>query len=329
MADWQSEQRARDERLAAGSKSAAGKMVAPNEHDRAARGGDPAQKSYLPRRRQPEAGGLSGCLSGQSRSESAARAARRAVRYRAARALRPLRERHRKKTRFFLFWPQSHAVPRALKSGKVQLGAIHTYIELFARYFVDLTPHVALSVARSADHKGNLYMGPNTEHSPSVIEATAFKGGIVVAQVNEIVDKLPRVDIPGDRVDFVGVSPKPFYVEPLFTRDPASITEIQILAAMLPAASRRTRTHRSRKAHGRAPHPRRAFFGGKKFRHVRLHRHSIAQQAADTRTRALRISHRPRQCYCSHVHILELNGESCRLKQSKAVNTPPIMTPPR
>jgi hypothetical protein len=37
----------------------------------------------------------------------------------------------------------------------------------------------------------------------------------------------------------------------------------------------------------------------RKFRHVRLHRHSIAQQAADTRTRALRISHRPRQCYCS------------------------------
>ena len=48
-----------------------------------------------------------------------------------------------------------------------------------------------------------------------------------------MVDKLPRVDIPGDRVDFVVVSPKPFYVEPLFTRDPASITETQILAAMM------------------------------------------------------------------------------------------------
>jgi malonate decarboxylase alpha subunit len=41
------------------------------------------------------------------------------------------------------------------------------------------------------------------------------------------------VDIPGDRVDFVVVAPKPFYVEPLFTRDPASITETQILAAMM------------------------------------------------------------------------------------------------
>jgi hypothetical protein len=47
--------------------------------------------------------------------------------------------------------PQGAAVARALNSGKIQLGAIHTYIELFARYFVDLTPHVALTVARSAD----------------------------------------------------------------------------------------------------------------------------------------------------------------------------------
>ena len=62
-------------------------------------------------------------------------------------------------------------MPRALNSGKIELGAIHTYIELFARYFIDLTPHVALTVARSADREGNLYMGPNTEDL-SVIEAT-------------------------------------------------------------------------------------------------------------------------------------------------------------
>ena len=71
-----------------------------------------------------------------------------------------------KKLDFSFSGPQSHAVPRVLKSGKVELGAIHTYIELFARYFVDLTPHVALTVARSADRAGNLYMGPNTEDSP-------------------------------------------------------------------------------------------------------------------------------------------------------------------
>jgi Malonate decarboxylase, alpha subunit, transporter len=36
--------------------------------------------------------------------------------------------------------------------------------------------------------------------------------------MNEIVDKLPRVDIAGDQVDFVIKSDRPFYVEPLFTR---------------------------------------------------------------------------------------------------------------
>ncbi len=129
--------------------------------------------------------------------------------------------------------PQGGAVARLLNSGKVELGAIHTYIELFARYFVDLTPHVAITVARQADRDGNLYMGPNVEDSPVVVEATAFKQGIVVAQVNEIVAKLPRVDVPGDRVDFIIETPQPFYVEPLFTRDPAAITETQILMAMM------------------------------------------------------------------------------------------------
>lgn len=129
--------------------------------------------------------------------------------------------------------PQGAPLARALAAGKIELGAIHTYLELFSRYFVDLTPQVALTVARAADRDGNLYMGPNTEDSPVVIEATAFKQGIVVAQVNELVDKVPRVDVPGDRVDFVVVSPEPFYVEPLFTRDPAQITETQILTAML------------------------------------------------------------------------------------------------
>ena len=129
--------------------------------------------------------------------------------------------------------PQSQRIARLLFAGKIELGAVHTYLELFARYFIDLTPHVALIAAVSADRDGNLYTGPNTEDTPTVVEATAFKDGIVIAQVNEIVDKVPRVDIPGDRVHFVVDAGKPFYVEPLFTRDPAAITETQILTAML------------------------------------------------------------------------------------------------
>jgi len=129
--------------------------------------------------------------------------------------------------------PQSARIATMLFGGKIELGAVHTYLELFARYFIDLTPNVALIAAESADRHGNLYTGPNTEDTPTIVEATAFKDGIVIAQANEIVERVPRVDIPGDRVHFVVKAEKPFFVEPLFTRDPAAITESQILTAML------------------------------------------------------------------------------------------------
>jgi len=129
--------------------------------------------------------------------------------------------------------PQGARIAKMLYGGQIELGAVHTYLELFARYFVDLTPNVALIAGVSADRAGNLYTGPNTEDTPTVVEATAFKNGVVIAQVNEIVDTVPRVDIPGDRVDFVVEADTPFYVEPLFTRDPAAMTETQILIAMM------------------------------------------------------------------------------------------------
>jgi malonate decarboxylase alpha subunit len=129
--------------------------------------------------------------------------------------------------------PQGARIAKMLYGGQIELGAVHTYLELFARYFVDLTPNVALIAGVSADRNGNLYTGPNTEDTPTVVEATAFKNGVVIAQVNEIVDAVPRVDIPGDRVDFVVEADTPFYVEPLFTRDPAAMTETQILIAMM------------------------------------------------------------------------------------------------
>ena len=129
--------------------------------------------------------------------------------------------------------PQGGRLARLVSENRIAIGAIHTYLELFGRYFVDLTPRVSLICAQSADRAGNLYTGPNTEDTPVIAEATAFKRGIVIAQVNEMRDALPRVDIPGDWVDFVVQSPKPHYIEPLFTRDPAQISEIQVLMAMM------------------------------------------------------------------------------------------------
>jgi len=129
--------------------------------------------------------------------------------------------------------PQAGRLAKLAAAGQLNIGAIHTYLELFGRYFVDLTPRVALVAAEMADREGNLYTGPNTEDTPAIVEATVFKSGIVIAQVNQIVDKLPRVDIPAGWVEFVVQSPTPYYIEPLFTRDPAQISEIQVLMAMM------------------------------------------------------------------------------------------------
>jgi malonate decarboxylase alpha subunit len=129
--------------------------------------------------------------------------------------------------------PQAVRVAQLVAAGRLEIGAIHTYLELYARYFVDLTPRVALVAAAAADREGNLYTGPNTEDTPVVVEATAFRDGLVVAQVNERVERLPRVDIPAGWVDFVTVAPTPSLVEPLFTRDPAQISEVQVLMAMM------------------------------------------------------------------------------------------------
>jgi malonate decarboxylase alpha subunit len=68
------------------------------------------------------------------------------------------------------------------------------------------------------------------------VEAAAFHDGIVIAQVNELVDDecdLPRVDIPGSWIDYVVVADKPFFIEPLFTRDPRLIKQEHILMAMM------------------------------------------------------------------------------------------------
>lgn len=129
--------------------------------------------------------------------------------------------------------PQSLRLAQLLEDGKLEISAIHTYIELYARMFVDLTPNVVLVCAEKADLAGNLYTGPNTEETPTLIEAAAFRHGIVLVQVNEVVDRLPRVDVPGSWVDLIVPADRPFAIEALFTRDPRQINELQILMGMM------------------------------------------------------------------------------------------------
>lgn len=138
-----------------------------------------------------------------------------------------------KKVDFAFAGPQSLRVAQLLEDGVLEIGAIHTYVELYARLLVDLIPNVVLVCAEQADQEGNLFTGPNTEDTPVIVEAAAFHNAIVIVQVNKIVDTLPRVDIPGSWVDIVVEADNPYAVEPLFTRDPRHITDLQILTGMM------------------------------------------------------------------------------------------------
>jgi malonate decarboxylase alpha subunit len=138
-----------------------------------------------------------------------------------------------KKVDFAFAGPQSLRVAQLLEDGVLEIGAIHTYVELYARLLVDLIPNVVLVCAEQADQEGNLFTGPNTEDTPVIVEAAAFHDAIVIVQVNQIVDTLPRVDIPGSWVDIVVEADKPYAVEPLFTRDPRHIADLQILTGMM------------------------------------------------------------------------------------------------
>lgn len=138
-----------------------------------------------------------------------------------------------KKLDFAYAGSQGKRLAQMVQDGRIELGAIHTYLEMYSRYFVDLVPRVALLAADEADREGNIYTGFSTEDTPAIAEATKFNQGIVIVQVNKLVDKVSRVDIPSDWIDFVIESPKPYLLNPLFTRDPAKIGDERILKAMM------------------------------------------------------------------------------------------------
>lgn len=129
--------------------------------------------------------------------------------------------------------PQSKALYQLAAEKKVKIGAIHTYLELYGRYFVDLYPQVAILVAEACDEAGNVYTGNNTEDTPLIAEATRFKMGVVIVQAKKKLAQLPRVDVPASWIDFIVVTNEDYHLQPLFTRDPGKITNQQILMAMM------------------------------------------------------------------------------------------------
>lgn len=133
----------------------------------------------------------------------------------------------------FCYCGQSKSIVELIRSGKITVRSLQTFMELYARLYMELTPDVCLIVAESADADGNLYTGANTEDTPVLAEAAAFRSGIVIAQVNELVDTVPRVDIPGSWVDYVVKSDTPCFIDATFTRDPALIRDVHILMGMM------------------------------------------------------------------------------------------------
>ena len=87
-----------------------------------------------------------------------------------------------KKVDFAYAGAQSLRVSQLLEDGKLDISAIYTHDELYARLLVDLVPNVVLVCAERADVEGNLYTGPNTEDTPVIVEPAAFRDGIVIVQ---------------------------------------------------------------------------------------------------------------------------------------------------
>ena len=144
MTGWRRERAARDARIEAGRAHASGKVVAACVRGRPA-GGDPApRRPGLPRGRQPEAGrlpraGLSQCDPARVHDLHMVQSGIVLPEH-----LDIFEQGIAKRLDYSYSGPQGARIARMLYGGQIELGAVHTYLELFARYFIDLTPNVAL-----------------------------------------------------------------------------------------------------------------------------------------------------------------------------------------
>ena len=102
--------------------------------------------------------------------------------------------------------------------------------------FVDLTPERRAGLRRAGRPRTAICTPARTPRTRRrIVEAAAFRDGIVIAQVNEIVEtELPRVDIPGSWVDFVVAGRQAVLQSSRCSRATrASSATVQILMAMM------------------------------------------------------------------------------------------------
>src|SRR5277367_5390029 len=137
MTEWQKQRSERAARLEAGSRYATGKIVAANDTTALLEAViRPKDRICLEGDNQKQADFLAACL---ARADPKVLHDLHVVQ---SGIVLPehldLFEKGIARTLDFSFsGPQSENLARVLKSGKIELGAIHTYIELFGRYFIE------------------------------------------------------------------------------------------------------------------------------------------------------------------------------------------------
>ena len=132
--------------------------------------------------------------------------------------------------------PQSVRIAQLVEDGTVTIGAIHTYVELYARMFTDLTPDVALLCAARLTVTATSTPVPTPRTPPpSSRRRPSGTGWCSCRSTKSSMTQpiCPGWTFPVDWVDLVVAADRPFALEPLFTRDPRHIGDVEILQAMI------------------------------------------------------------------------------------------------
>ena len=207
---WTTRREDKARRLQAVAHLTTGKVLDATPPRRSSRNPDRPRRPRRPGRRQPEASRLPVALLRPGRPAKDPRPSPAHRHHQPARASRPVRTRHRPQVDFSFAGPQSLRVAQLLEDGQLEIGSIHTYIELYARMFVDLTPQRRPGLRRAGRPPGQSLHRP--EHRG---HAGHRRGGRVPARHRHRAGQrdrrtsLPRVDIPGSWVDFIVEADRP------------------------------------------------------------------------------------------------------------------------
>ena len=228
---------AKTQRLTAGRRPQRRQGGRPATAERPAARGDPARRPRRAGRRQPEAGRLPVPARWPTAIPQAPqRPAHADLVGVTSRASRPVRTRHRRQTRPRLRRPAERA-DRA--DGRRRHGRHRRHPHLRRAVRADVRRPGARRRAAVRDRRPTATATSTPDPTPRTPRRSprpppSTTGWSSCRPTRSSTPKtLPRVDIPGDWVDFVVAGRPAVRLEPLFTRDPRHIGDVEILKAMI------------------------------------------------------------------------------------------------